>query len=209
MKLLREYIRALLTEAAKGPADLPDNVFVAVQDKGDRIRIFYAVEDPGTGKYVRADRASAGINGIIMVGPAYTKGSSKAGPCGGAWEVYSSNAKQGWGPMLYDTAMELATQRGGGLISDRAQVSRDAERVWVYYLSKRGDVQAHQLDSLEDELTPGVEEDNCYQGLARDHSYRTGPNMLKNWSESQFSKRYTKAPTTMNALEVAGKLVML
>ncbi len=25
MKLLREYIRSLLTEAAKGPIDLPDN----------------------------------------------------------------------------------------------------------------------------------------------------------------------------------------
>ena len=31
MKLLREYIRELLTEAAKGPQDLPDGIFVRIQ----------------------------------------------------------------------------------------------------------------------------------------------------------------------------------
>jgi len=33
--------------------------------------------------------------------------------------------------------------------------------------------------------------------------------MLKNWTESQFSKRYTKVPTTINRLRVLGKLVEL
>ena len=42
MKLLREYIRTLLTEAAKGLADLPEDVFVVIQDKGNRFRIAYA-----------------------------------------------------------------------------------------------------------------------------------------------------------------------
>jgi len=33
MNLLREYIRTLLTEAAKGPADLPDGISVKAAGK--------------------------------------------------------------------------------------------------------------------------------------------------------------------------------
>jgi len=208
MKLLREYIRTLLTEIANGPANLPDNVSVVIADRGHRgFRIFYAVEDSlNPGEWIKARRSDAGVNGVIMI--SLTSG-PHTGECGGAWEVIGASAMQGWGPMLYDVAMEYATQNGGGLISDRMAVSYEAEKVWKYYLSNRGDVEMHQLDNLEDELTPGVEEDNCDQTMAKNHSYRTGPNMLKNWTGSQFSKRYTKAPTTMNALEAAGKLVML
>ena len=204
---VREYIRTLLTEAAKGPADLPEDVFVVIQDKGNRFRIAYARKN-NLDQYVKTggDAYRKGIPwGFVGIGRPH----GEFGPCGGAWEVHGSGAKQGWGPMLYDVAMELASQNGNGLISDRMTVSGDAEKVWKYYLSNRGDVQMHQLDSLEDELTPGVEEDNCEQRLAKNHSYRTGPTMLKNWTESQFSKRYTKAPTMMNTLEAAGKLVMI
>ena len=207
MNILREYIRTLLTEAAKGPADLPEDALVAIQDKGNRFRIFYARKN-NLGQYVKTGVAASRKGapwGTVGIGRPY----GESGPCGGAWEVQGSSVKQGWGPMLYDVAMELASQNGNGLMSDRMEVSGDAEKVWKYYLSNRGDVQMHQLDSLEDELTPGVEEDNCEQRLAKNHSYRTGPNMLKNWTASQFSKRYTKSPTTMNALESAGKLVML
>ena len=207
MNLLREYIRTLLTEAAKGPTDLPEDVFVVIQDKGNRFRIAYTRKN-NLDQYVKTggDAYRKGIPwGFVGIGRPH----GEFGPCGDAWEVHGSGAKQGWGPMLYDVAMELASQNGSGLMSDRMTVSGDAEAVWKYYLSNRGDVQMHQLDSLEDELTPGVEEDNCEQRLAKNHSYRTGPTMLKNWTESQFSKRYTKAPTTMNALEAAGKLVMI
>ena len=38
------------------------------------------------------------------------------GPCGGAWMIGSAEATSGWGPMLYDVAMEYATMNGGGLI---------------------------------------------------------------------------------------------
>jgi hypothetical protein len=46
MKLLREYIRELLTEAAKGPADLPEGVFVEIIDKGEHAVVRYVVKNP-------------------------------------------------------------------------------------------------------------------------------------------------------------------
>jgi hypothetical protein len=98
-----------------------------------------------------------------------TKGSQEIGwleagrvmSCYGAFEVLSSNSyRKGLGPMLYDIAMEVATELGGGLISDRYTVSDDAQRVWGKFQNDRPDVVRSQLDSLENELTP-TEVDNC------------------------------------------------
>ena len=72
------------------------------------------------------------------------------GNCSGAWMVGSSEAMKGWGPFLYDVAIEYATLRGNGLMPDREMVSGEAKRVWDYYLKNRSDVTAHQLDNLED-----------------------------------------------------------
>ena len=41
MRLLREYIRELLTEAAKGPADLPEGTFVQIRQSGGDVKISY------------------------------------------------------------------------------------------------------------------------------------------------------------------------
>ena len=75
--------------------------------------------------------------------------------------------------MLYDVAIEVATQLGGGLTPDRSEVSSAAERVWDYYLSNRSDVNHHQLDVTDrdirfskvpvQKLTPEIEEDDCTQ----------------------------------------------
>ena len=57
------------------------------------------------------------------------------------WRVLNSDAAEaGWGPFLYDIAMELATIAGKGLCSHDTQVSEDALRVWKYYQSRRDDV---------------------------------------------------------------------
>ena len=209
MNLLREYIRTLLTESAKGPADLPDGISVAVEvGDGREVRIYYAAYHSKTDQWMRADmlyrkpRGSVAISSVPRV-------SSRAGmgECGGAWEVFHTEATQGWGPMLYDVAMEYATQNGGGLISDRSAVSPAARKVWDYYFSNRGDVTGIQLDDKFNTLTP-EEEDNCIQSVA---SYENQHGMPKkiDWQTSPLSKRYTKPPTTINALEAAGKLVML
>ena len=201
MKLLREYIRALLTEAAMGPADLPEDVSVVIADRGTVVRIFYAVEDWDGWKKARRD--DVGIGGQVMIRQA----DRRHGECGGAWEVMGSEAVQGWGPMLYDVAMEYATQNGGGLISDRNAVSPSARNVWDYYMSNRGDVTSIQLDDKQNTLTP-EEEDNCMQSVAmKGMNPKSGGSMNVAWQESPLSKRYTKPPTTMNALEAAEKLV--
>ena len=204
MKLLREYIRVLLTEAAKGPADLPDNVVVAVIDQREHQKFMYMVEKEGphgTTKWERATPSNSELHGkVALMKPDH--------PCGGAWEVIMSGASQGWGPMLYDVAMEWASQNGGGLVSDRSHVSPSAREVWNYYLSNRSDVQSVQLDDLQNTITP-EEEDNCEQHASTVGRSSAGIPKSVDFQESPLSKRYTKSPTTMNALEAAGKLVLL
>ena len=196
MNLLREYIRALLTESAKGPADLPEGVFVEIIGQGDHAKFRYAYKESWSDNPFASK--SPGGN-VAIAKPDH--------PCGGAWEVVLSDAQSGWGPMLYDVAMEWATQNGGGLVSDRSHVSPAAREVWNYYLSNRSDVQSVQLDDLKNTITP-EEEDNCEQ-----HSATVGRDAMDipktiGFQESPLSKRYTKPPATMNALESAGKLVI-
>ena len=197
MKQLRQYIRQiLLTEAAKGPADLPDDIVVTIDQQGSVVYISYArADDPSYTADLRDP-----LWGDIEI---YSlKGHPSYGNCGDAWMVGGSQAKDGWGPMLYDIAIEWATQNAGGLMSDRGSVSVDAQAVWSYYERNRDDVTAHQLDDLENTLTP-ENEDNCDQHIGR----ATVTGMYDTWQDSQLSKRYTKPPTTMKAL--GKKLVIL
>ena len=196
MKLLREYIRELLTEAAKGPADLPEGVFVEIIEQGDHAKFRYAYKESWSDNPF-ASKSPGGK--VAIMTPDH--------PCGGAWEVALSDATSGWGPMLYDVAMEWATQNGGGLVSDRSAVSPAAREVWNYYLSNRGDVQSVQLDDLRNTITP-EEEDNCEQHASTVGRSSAGMPKVIDFQGSPLSKRYTKAPTTMNALEAAGKLVI-
>ena len=121
-----------------------------------------------------------------------------------------STALSGWGPMLYDVAMEVATLKGGGLMADRGMVSASAERVWKYYMTNRSDVTAHQLDDLKNTLTP-EEEDNCDQEVAGGSHGMYGGDTVENpdWMNSPLSKRYTAPPKMMDKLEVAGRLIEL
>lgn len=58
----------------------------------------------------------------------------------GTYEVFHSDAISGFGPMLYDVAIEWATVTGEGLMSDRESVSADAANVWEKYYNDRDDV---------------------------------------------------------------------
>ena len=123
--------------------------------------------------------------------------------------ISNSAAASGWGPLLYDVAMEYATREGGGLISDRSSVSAEARSVWDYYMKNRGDVTGIQMDDLKNTLTP-EEEDNCNQQSASFNDWAIDPgDMETDWEESPLSKRWTKPPTAMNAMKAAGKLVEL
>jgi len=116
--------------------------------------------------------------------------------------------------MLYDVAMEYATEMGSGLIADRDAVSPEARRVWDYYFMRRDDAKAHQLDNLDNVLTPEIEEDNCDQKVAgfdvgrpSGERYGTRKKTGVDWTKSPLSKRYTKESATMDALIALDKLV--
>ena len=201
MKLLREYIRALLTEAAMGPTDLPDGVGIAYRQQNQSISVMYYHMGEGSplsgGWKGSRELAQRGLpTGKVAIGIP----SGNKGECSGAFEVYGASAAHGWGPMLYDVAMELATIQAGGLMSDRESVSVAARDVWQYYMDNRGDVTGIQMDNEWNKLTP-TERDNCVQARAVDDE--------GSWVDSPLSKRYTKPPIMLAALEAAGKLVEL
>jgi len=95
---------------------------------------------------------------------------SKRSPCRGAYQVmYSRSFRKGLGPLLYDIAMEAASEIGGGLMSDRDVVSDAAQRVWSKYQNDRPDVTYLRLDSEENERTDPLD-DNCNVLNAKAHA---------------------------------------
>ena len=204
MNLLREYIRALLKEAAMGVDALVSNdTYITVDKEGLTDFNVYYSDANGNPK---DSRIHVAWGEVTIMHP--DKGT---GPCGEALNVVYAGAASGWGPMLYDVAMEVATEVGGGLTPDRNSVTSAAQNVWSYYFNDRGDVQSQQLDLTDKEvayytdlglskLTPDIEEDDCLQS-------KTIRAYKEKWSQSPLSKRYTKAPTTLNALRAAGRLV--
>jgi hypothetical protein len=204
MKLLFENWRQYLNEAAKAAQDLPDGVFVRISPVTDELfTIFYAQADGSAAGIQRAYPPFRAIPPDVPWGEIELQSvvEDEYGPCDGAWVIIQSEAKSGWGPMLYDVAMEYATINGNGLIADRSSVSDDAHRVWSYYLDNRArlGVTAHQLDDLKNTLTP-EEEDNC------EYTLTTGAADHVDWIDSPLSKRYTKPPATIEKLQAAGKL---
>ena len=215
MNLLREYVRELLTEAAKSPQDLPDGIFVKIFDEGEKVLVQYVEEDGNPVGYDSRPTPKGTPWGSITMYKSPTGNAGLIGGwCGDAWVVMDSGAVPGWGPMLYDVAMEFATLNGGGLFSDRGGVSPSARKVWAYYMNNRSDVTAHQLDDLENTLTP-EEEDNCDQEVAGyditgpDDWYSGDPasHVDVDWVKSPLSKRYTAPPAMMDKLRAAGRLM--
>ena len=194
MNLLREYIRELLTEGAKNLDDLESEdlyIYINRWNGGFMIEL--------------GDEESPAVTGEIAVDKPSPRQARDVGPCGGAMMVSHSSATQGWGPLLYDLAMELATETAGGLIADRGSVSDEARAVWDYYLANRGDTTGVQLDDLKNTLTP-EDEDNCSQSVSR----LSPGEMLafdNDWENSPLSKRWTKTPTTLNALRAGDRLI--
>jgi len=216
MSLLREYIRELLTEGkgAKTPQDLIDipGAYILVRDSGDEIEIVYNSLETEPGRSRDRLRSGELEPGQTPWGDMSIGREDVHGPCGGAFMVGGAAADHGWGPLLYDVAMEYATMRGGGMFADRTSVTGEARKVWAYYLGNRDDVTAHQMDDLENTLTD-IEEDNCEQfsagGSPNDEFQEMlglGEEPAADWVKSPLSKRYTKPPTTIDALRKAGRL---
>jgi len=194
--LLRKYIRDLLTENARKPDDLPDGYGVRVVWKSN---IEFEVEYvKGSGdNWESINLPTQGVRGTPY-GYIEVKKQTSSGPCDDAFEIIMSRASRGWGPLLYDIAMEVSTNLGGGLMPDRFIVSGDANKVWGIYDQKRSDVKSHQLDDPKNTLTTSTS-DNCSQESSQMY-------LGSEWQKSPLSKRYTKEPATINALKSAGKI---
>ena len=163
MKLLREYIRELLTESTIDPK------IMSMIDEAEK----------------RGLKVYVGPYSVTLVDGDFGVGSvswedGMHGPCLNSSYVTHSSAKGGFGPLLYDVAIEMT----GGLTPDRTEVSDPALRVWSYYEKNRDDVKNKQLDDLYNKLTT-KHEDNCEQESAMQH-------MDDDWHLSPLSKKYFK-----------------
>ena len=190
MKLLRETIaRMILQEGMATMEDLPDDAYVSIKMlSGGMVAVQYVKLLPN-GK--TKERISYDSNdtcwGVVMI--------QKSMHQKGLWKVIQTGAGDGWGPLLYDIAMEYATDGGQGLVSDRYDVSvgdDGAQNVWNYYMKHRDgvDVKAHQMDDLYNTLTD-TPKDNIPQDIAKQVAD-------DDWPNSALSKRYTKEPTILN-----------
>ena len=180
---LKQLINEVLAEGMKTHADLPEDVYV---------RVHY-IEQGKWGATIAVALTDANGNYKPESGPVwgdvrFDSVEPWGDPCGGSAVVTVARSADGWGPLLYDIAIEVATMKSNGLTADRYIVSQDAADVWDFYLKNRSDVVAHQLDDTKNTLTP-EDEDNCSQNAAGD-----------NWQTSSLSKRYTKEPTTIKSL---------
>ena len=187
MKLLREYIRELLTESID-PKIM--SMIDQAEDAGYRVLVGsnrVSIYDPGidTPTYPTAINAKNSRATVSW----YNAGSGPdLGPCLKTAVVNSSRCRQEIGALANDIAIEAS----GGLTSDRTEVSADAESVWDYYANSRPDVNIEQLDIMDgygrEQLTPGDEADDCEQ-IPADQRY--GPE----WHKSGMAKKISKSGT--------------
>jgi hypothetical protein len=189
MKLIMENWRKYLSEGMKTAEDFnKTDMYIVIEKHRDGAEVYYA--DNEKGEFVGW---ASDITGEMRLEPVQL---GEEYPCDGAFMVAYSEATKGWGPLLYDVAMEYATLMGGGLVSDRTTVSDEAYAVWSHYLKSRSDVIKNQTDNEEGELTPDNRQDDCLQNSTFDHADKSDSNWIKN----PLSKLYTKEPTTIKIL---------
>lgn len=178
----------LLAEAAYTPDTLPEDVmFKLVVKRGGALATITASTAEGSPK----------IGGVRAARSLSDRSHS---PCFDGFEVVLSNAAHGLGPLLYDIVMEVASEIGGGLYSDRSEVSGEARNIWSYYDSNRPDVQKFDMDSPQNERTPDLY-DNCDIELVRSEMGQ------EEWWKNPLGKVYVKkgSPTIKRLMQL-GKI---
>jgi hypothetical protein len=202
MKLLFENWRKFLKEGVD-PRIQKQIDYLLKQRAGFKVLVdLWAAPEEVTIMYGHEGDNDQGVLGKVVIGY------QTPGPCFDGYVVIETMARSGMGPLLYEVALEWASQKAGGLMSDREDVSTYAYAVWDKYLD-RSDVQNKQMDIINPEdyrppltrLTPDVPEDDCIQASAVDNDGE------KAWVDSPLSKIYYKSTTeVMDALRAADKL---
>jgi hypothetical protein len=190
--ILETMNEQVLQEVAKGPQELPDDVYIRVmhpiEDK-NYITVLFTDKDGNDIPPVDDNGEDNLIYGDVTFALKNTE--YEEFKCDDAAVIVVTEVADGWGPFLYDITMEIATQRANGLTSDRNIVSDEAQEVWDFYSKNRPDVKQFQMDDESNSLTP-EDEDNCEQSRARKDG---------DWEKSPLSKRYTKKPTILNQIK--------
>ena len=191
-QMINEELNSMLLEAAVGPEDLPEDVHIMIDGiSEDEIQISYVDSDGSSARL-----GSMTVDTVVPLASEF--------PCFNAMMVAYVEAKKGYGPLLYDVAMEIATMKAGGLVADRTIVSDDAYDVWDYYVNERSDVEIIQLDNPEGELTPDFMDDDCLQTKSLEFAQKNDTN----WYYEPTSRLYRKKPTTLETLEELGLLIL-
>ena len=195
MKIKIKKNKKLISEAAKGPPDLPENAYVTVRKYGgNAVEVFYTTKDGYDLSNIRSE-----VRGKVKM-----RKNTNAEKCvKGVWIVESADAASGWGPMLYEVAIEYASSHGKGLTSDRQLVSSAAKGVYDFYQNNRPFVQKVQMDitkrSIEavfgdedkiKQLTPNDKTDDCDQIASIFYAAGQG-----DWQTSSFTARVRNAQT--------------
>jgi hypothetical protein len=191
----------LLTEAARGVDDMTDEMSVEIHRAGwGRGGFSISISEPS--RFGEGHIEEIGM--ISIAKPMEGKGLE-------AYEVSKSSAKGNWGPLLYDIAMEVATEEGSGIMADRRHVSPSARNVWQYYHDNRPDVKITQLDDLKNTLTR-TRKDNTQQSSSKieyredTNGYRM-PHHLDDFTASPLSKMYSSTGSpNLDKLRAVGKL---
>jgi hypothetical protein len=190
--ILETMNEELLSEVAKGPNDLPEGVYIKVFEWLSRIMVMFTDAD---GSQIFPEDFETGKENPVWGEVSFFESDPDGKDCDDTAVIAKTEVADGWGPFLYDIAMEIATMRSNGLAPDRWSVSDEAYDVWDFYEKNRSDVKKYQLDDEYNTLTP-EEYDNCGQHSSREVG---GKNGLE-WDESPLSKRYTKPSTTLDQI---------
>jgi predicted nucleotidyltransferase len=170
---------AHLDEAMKTAADLPEDVVVVASGLEETgFQVYYALRDNPTQRLKAGDldRMEAGID---IFGTLYVERGGDE-PYDGVYIVTSAKAKDGFGPLLYDVALELAGD--GGLKPDPLDVSDEASAVWKHYATQRDDVSSQPLvDTHEFDLVmPPERAENPEENDHLSHKYiKTGKTTIE------------------------------
>ena len=158
---------AHLDEAMKTASDLPEDVVVVVlkESDGTGFQVYYAHRDKPNVRLKAGDldRMEAGLDifGTLHI----TRG--RNAPYEDVYIIASAKAKDGFGPLLYDVALEVAGE--DGLKPDVEDVSDDANAVWKHYDTQREDVRGTMLVTDPDEYSLVMPYDRAEHPEANQH----------------------------------------
>ena len=203
-KLIKEFIKeSLLLEAANVEKIMMQLRFLEnlVEKRGNgKLEIKYIEDSYGDCIIKFIDHPKVGVNGMIEF--ERTSEDWADGYALGGYRVRLTHpVTKGFGPLLYEIIIELASLKDTFLMSDRTKVSADALRVWNIY-NDRSDIQKVQLvindEQAEqynvEQLTPGyIEDDTSMTSAIKDKG-------VVNWEESSLSKGYYKEKSDITIL---------